>query len=94
VLIIAESILNLVVHNIFFGSMGICHAERHSYRLQLAHVRIAGNVESMRNETCVRILSDTHRPCLENHERKLSIVGHFRHETKALGHLVVELLDG
>ena len=90
----AESILNLVGHNIFFGSLGICHAERHSCRLQLAHVLIADNVESMRNETCVRILSDTHRPCLDNHERKLSIVGHFRHETEALGRLVLELLNG
>ena len=74
--------------------MGICHAERHSYRLRLAHVRFACNLCGMRNETCVRILSDTHRPNLGNHERKLRIVGHFRHETKALGHLVLELLNG
>ena len=74
--------------------MGICHAERHSYRLRLAHVCFACILCGMRNETRVRILSDTHRPGLGNPERKLRIVCHFRHGTKALGHLVVELLDG
>ena len=48
----------------------------------------------MRDETCVRILGELRRLCLENHEHRLCIDYHFRHETAALVHLEVELPVG